>query len=69
MIVGVDVAVRGHLARLYVDPSWWGPGVGARLYDTGLWDLTRSCQSSPAVSARRRSISWPMIQQSVAGWS
>jgi len=26
----------GHLARLYVDPSWWGRGVGTRLHAAAL---------------------------------
>lgn len=29
----------GHLARLYVDPSCWGRGIGTRLYGTALRDL------------------------------
>ncbi len=27
---------RGMLAALYVDPGWWGSGVGGRVHDAGL---------------------------------
>jgi ribosomal protein S18 acetylase RimI-like enzyme len=41
--VGVVVAgsdpsqpIRGHLSRLYVDPVWWGRGIGRMLYECGI---------------------------------
>ena len=33
-------ADRGLLAALYVDPAWWGSGVGGRVHDAGLERLT-----------------------------
>lgn len=35
-----DEPELGHLARLYVDPAYWGRGVGTQLYVTALRDLT-----------------------------
>ena len=37
----------GHLARLYVQPSWWGQGIGRLLHDAALDDL----RARPGLSA------------------
>jgi GNAT superfamily N-acetyltransferase len=32
---------RGHLTALYVDPGWWGRGVGSLLHETALRHMRR----------------------------
>ena len=51
----------GHVARLYVDPSSWGRGVGTLLYGTALRDLIgRSFPEATlwALEANHRARSW-----------
>lgn len=30
---------QGEIRKLYVDPDWWGRGIGARLFDTAIEHL------------------------------
>jgi ribosomal protein S18 acetylase RimI-like enzyme len=42
IIAGADEAqpTVGQLSRLYVDPEFWGSGIGRRLFHTGVAHLT-----------------------------
>ncbi len=37
---------RGHLSRLYVDPTHWGHGIGTLLYERAITHLREQCFAS-----------------------
>jgi GNAT superfamily N-acetyltransferase len=41
-----DERTAGHLARLYVHPDYWGQGIGTRLYDAAIADLSSRFRSA-----------------------